>query len=241
MERIKALKQKRPVLPGQSKFNLNDAKKQADKRKRIDNLPDRLSSWFITINDHIDVRKLTAKQLEEVRAEENRIAANVLDKKAHKVIRIREKGGSKKIHKIKLWLKNEEQEYNAAHQEHTHALLTIQHKTNVQLNYDMIKELIRKKYANSPIFKKIKQEIKLPSGGGEHGGVPIVHIERATDSGLVEREYMEKGTHTIWKRKDVAEYYKNLKSTGVQDQELYNRFERTGTYFINPPEGYIPS
>lgn len=240
MERLKGLKSKRPLLPGQSKFNLNDAKKLADKNKRMENLPDRVSAWFITINGHIDARKLTAKQLEDLRAEENLIAAEVLDKKLNKILVLKEKGGAKKIARVQLWLKNEEQEYNAGHQEHTHALLTINHKTKLHLNYELINKIFLKKYFDSPIFKRIRQEVGLPSGGGENGGVPMVHIKRATTEGLVEREYMEKGTHTIWKRKDVSEYYKNLRATGVQDQELFNRFERTGTYFINPPEGYIP-
>ena len=236
MERIKGVKAKRPLLPGQSKFNLNDAKKLADKTIRMQKLPDRISAWFITINGHIDARKLNEKQLEELRVEENLIAADVLDKKINKILVLKEKGGQKKIEN-----KNEEQEYNAAHQEHTHALLTIRHRTKLHLNYELINKIFMKKYANSPVFTKIRKEIAtLPSGGGEDGGVPKVHIKRATSEGLVEREYMEKGTHTIWKRKDVSEYYKNLRSTGVQDQELFNRFERTGNYFINPPEGYIP-
>lgn len=237
--RIKAIKT-RQSLPGYSKFSLNDAKKQQAREIRVGKIPEKVSGWFVTVNGHLDARKLTPEQLADVRVEEARIATEVLDRKLHKTIDIREKGGRKRIAQVKVWIRTEEQEFNAAHQEHTHALLTIKHRTNLQINYAKINQLFRKKYANSKVFQRIRQEIGLPSGGGEGGGVPHVHIQRASQDGLAEREYMEKGTHTIWKRKDVAEYYKNLRATGVQDQELFNRFERTGEVFINPPEGYVP-
>ncbi len=226
---------KAPRIPGLSKFSLKAMEKEKAREIRTRKMPEKVSGWFITVNGHLDARKLNEKQLQEVRLEEAKIATEVLDRKLHKTLIIKEKGGKKKIAKVQVWIRNEEQEFNASHQEHTHALLTIKHRTNLQINYARINQLFRKKYTNSKVFQRIRQEIGLPSGGDPH-----VHIQRATDDGIAEREYMEKGTHTVWKRKDVAEYYKNLRATGTQDQELFNRFERTGEVFINPPEGYVP-
>lgn len=236
-KRKKKAREKR-LFPGQGKLpNLAKEKEKSERKKKLEREHEKVSNWFVTVNSHQNADKLDPLRKRQFKSEQVRIMVRTFDERLNEFIKFIDKDNPpdpKKIKWSRVYLKNEKQKYNPSHQQHIHGLFSMGHHTKIQLDYKKLKKIIREEYANSPVFSS------LPSGGGEGGLVPHVDIEMASQSGLAEREYMEKGTHTLWRRKDVAEYYKNLRETGVQDKELWNRFERTGEYFINPPEGFIP-
>lgn len=216
----------------------NGQKKERRKKLRDTNpVKSKMSAYLITINTHVGLNKLKTEEEKEKWEEEALSVSQVVDHNIHDFIKFMNKKAKpvpEKVKAIKFYHKKEFQEFNKAKQFHIHTYLQIEHETKLQLNYDKIKRAVKKAFRGNPLY------MQYMGGGGELPKDVEVHVQRATDDGRAELEYMEKGTHTIWKRREVREYYKNLRETGAQDPELWNRFERTGTVFIEPPEGYIP-
>jgi len=219
-------------------------KQKIERRKKLkaaDPVKKKISAYFVTINTHVGLNKLKNEEEKEKFEEEAISAVQVLDDRMNDFIKFmnkKEKPVPEKIKAIKFYHKKEYQEFNKSKQFHIHTYLQIEHETKIQLNYDKIKRAVKNAFRASPLY----QQYMMPTGGGENGNLPdvMVHVQRATETGRAELEYMEKGTKTIWKQREVREYYKNLRETGTQDKELWNRFERTGEVFIEPPEGYVP-
>lgn len=202
------------------------------------------SNWFSTVNFHFPRNRLTKEQRKLLREESYRITRQVFDENLPKIVKFKDPFGTpKRIKKFRIDTKFEFQKNHPSRQAHIHILANFKHTTQIHLDYGKIHELFSKYVKRNPLLRKIAADT-TPSPSHGTGGEPPepqVHIQRGSNTGDEERLYMEKGTYTIWKKQEVAEYYQNLKDNNVSSEDdRWARFERTEQTFAKPPEGFTP-
>lgn len=201
-------------LETQEQKKLRERREQEEKR----------SSWFITVNTHVSRRKLrTAQERKAVKDRLAEIVQQAFEEKPEDIIIQRGKPVDPSSISAENRIKIEFQKNHRGHQLHSHNLYVVKHRTKLHLDYGIIRDRITAAIQNDPLFISLLPTSKVTQSGY---ALPNVHFELGTRNGEKEIDYMEKGTHTIWTKQEVSDYFRNLRETNNTDVNAWNRFER---------------
>ena len=155
----------------------------------------KVSAWFVTMNAHESADGMPPEELEATKENYKEVIRTFFEENwIDLIFFVGDDRGDEwdKIESVDNYITVEVQEFNNAHQIHTHNSFVVKHTSRIMLDFAETKS-------------QMKAYVLENCPGADN---PNIDIHLSSSKGANEKEYMEKKTGHIWSKEKVSQSYR---------------------------------